>query len=280
MNNLHNFTRGAAMNRAVASLTLDAMRRSAPSIFATQAHASRSERYAYIPTVNIITAMEREGFMPVQASQSNCRTPGQADFTKHMIRFAHRSATDIRVGDACPQVVMINAHNGSSSYKLHAGVFRFVCSNGLIVCDENIDCLTVQHTGDVVDRVIEGSFEVIKNAKAAVARIEDWSAINLAPAEATAFANAALMLRYDDPQKPAPIQAEQVLRARRHEDVATNLWTTFNRVQENLVKGGQRYRAPNGRRNSVREVAGIDQNTALNRSLWRLADEMRAIKAA
>jgi hypothetical protein len=283
--NLHNFTRGAALNDYVARqylapLSDDQIRATAPSVFAERPHESRSARYAYIPTFRVLEALRREGFVPVKAQQSVARIEGRKTFTKHMLTFAHTSAKAARVGDSIPQISLVNSHDGTSAYRLFAGLHRFVCSNGLMVCDGEFDSISVAHTGDVRGRVIEGSFEVIDQAAKAGERALEWQGIQLAQPEQEAFARAALALRFEDREDgKAPIVEADALRARRYDDQGNDLWTVFNRVQENVVRGGQRYRQ-NGRRMSTREVKGIDQANGLNRALWRLADEMRAIKAA
>lgn len=289
MMNLHNFTRGAALNpstiqRYLTAMTDDNMRKLAPSVFATRPHESRSERYAYIPTSHVLAGMRDAGFVPVSVQQCRSRTPDKRDFTKHIIKFSRHDVANVRVGDSIPQVCLINSHDGSSAYKLYVGLFRFVCSNGLMVCDGSFDSVTIQHTGDVRDSVIEGSYRVINAAKDVGDRVEDWRGITLDHGEQTAFARAALQLRYDGDDKPAPIAAETLLAPKRHEDRGPDLWSTFNRIQENVVKGGQKYTLPpargqrRNRRMHVRPVEGIDQNTTLNRALWRLADEMKRIK--
>ena len=92
------------------------------------------------------------------------------------------------------------------------------------------------------------------------------------------FARAALALKYDDPDKPAPITESQILMPRRFDDRRPDLWSVFNRTQENLTCG-LRGRSANGRRQQTRPVQGIDQNIRLNRALWLLADGMRQLKA-
>lgn len=87
-----------------------------------------------------------------------------------------------------------------------------------------------------------------------------------------------LALRYDVTEAPAPITEDQLLRARRTEDNRPDLWTTFQRVQENVIKGGVRGRSATGRRMSTRGVTGIDQDLRLNRAMWVLAEEMRKLK--
>ena len=103
--------------------------------------------------------------------------------------------------------------------------------------------------------------------------------IALDTGESEVFARAALSLKYDDPDKPAPITETQILMPRRVDDRRPDLWSVFNRTQENLIKGGLSGRTANGRRQSTRPVQGIDTNLRLNRALWLLADGMRQLKA-
>ena len=195
------------------------------------------------------------------------------EHTKHMVRLRHVTSIN---GDEVPEIVLLNSHDGSSSYQLLAGVFRFVCSNGLIAGDIFSD-VRVRHHGDVVNDVIEGSFKVLENTNAIVDRIDTYKAITLAPQEAEVFANAALHLRWEDGK--APVTADGLLTATRYEDVKPDLWTTFNRVQENMIKGGVHGRTARGRRMTTRGVAGVNENVKLNRALWTLADGFAKLKA-
>ena len=279
--NMHNFTRGTSINKPLVALSNDELMRRAPSAFAEHAHESRSSRYAYIPTFKVIDALRDEGFQPVQAMQSRSRC-GRQDFTKHMLKFARLSgARDIRVGDSVPLVALVNSHDGTSAYNLIAGLHRLVCSNGLMVAESCAESIKVQHTGDIVSRVIEGSFTVIDGAARAAEVSQTWGAIELQPKEAMAFAAAAAALRWDIAEGEAPpIGIDRLLAAHRQDDVKPDLWTTFNRVQENMIRGGQRGRAANGRRFTVRPVEAIDGNVKLNRALWSLAEKMAELKAA
>ena len=72
--------------------------------------------------------------------------------------------------------------------------------------------------------------------------------------------------------------AEQLIEARRPEDLGNSLWTTFQRVQENAMRGGRAGRTAQGRRTQTRPVGSIDRTVSLNRALWVLAEEMRKLK--
>jgi len=269
--------------RQSTALTLDAVRAIAPSAFATTAHESRSDRYTYIPTSTVIEAMMREGFQPFKAAQGNSRIEGKREYTKHMIRFRHQSAIEVKVGDSVPEVVLINSHDGTSAYKLIAGIFRLVCSNGLVVAESTTGSLNIAHKGDVVANVIEGSFQIVDESRKALGVTENWSRLQLTSGEQQAFAEAAHVVRFADSEGKVetPITAAQLLRPRRSEDTNSDLWRTFNRVQENVVRGGiHGYDSTARRRVSTREVKGIDQDVKLNRALWTLAERMAELKSA
>ena len=158
-----------------------------------------------------------------------------------------------------------------------AGMFRFVCSNGL-VCGYTVADVRVPHKGDVAGHVTEGVYQVLGGFEQVKESRYLMCGITLDDGEAEVFARAALALKYDDPDKPAPITESQILMPCRFDDRRPDLWSVFNRTQENLTKGGLHGCAANGRRQSTRPVQGIDQNIRLNRALWLLADGMRTLK--
>lgn len=271
---------GIIQARGGEPLELEQIRAAVPSIFAAEAHESRSQRYAYIPTADVLGGLMKEGFRPFFAQQSRTRVEGKQDFTKHMIRLRHASRTNDR--DEAHEIILINAHDGTSSYQMINGVFRFVCSNGLFTGD-TFGETKVQHTGDAVSKVIDGAYTVLQDAPRVMANVQEMRALPLSTEEQAAFSKAAHALRYDDPEK-APVAPERLLTVRRRDDTGGDLWSTFNRVQENTIRGGLRgwTRTDRGevRRASVREVKGIDQGKALNRALWTLAEEMGRLKGA
>jgi hypothetical protein len=205
-----------------------------------------------------------------------------------MIRFRHAdSSAALQVGDVIPEVVLINSHDGTSAYKLIAGMFRLACSNGLMVSEGEIESVTVMHKGNILDNVIEGSYRLVKDSEQAMTTVQEWGQLQLSAGEQGALAEAAHTLRFADAEGKVttPITAAQLLRPRRNEDTGNDLWKTFNRVQENVIKGGLHgvQRDPSGRRLravSTRQVKGIDQDVKLNRAMWQLAERMAELKAA
>jgi hypothetical protein len=256
-------------------LSDDQIRAVAPSIFADTPHESRSERYSYIRTATVLTELRKEGFQPFMVCQTRVRHEDRRDYTKHMLRLRHASQIN---GDEANEIILINSHDGTSSYQMLAGMFRFVCQNGL-VCGDTFADVRVHHKGNVIDQVIEGAYEVLHGFEQVQDSCDGMRAIALDDGEAEVFARSALVLKYDEPGKALPITESQILRPRRFDDAHADLWSTFNRVQENLVKGGLTGSSANGRRQRTRPVQGIDQNVRLNRALWLLAEGLRKLKA-
>lgn len=279
-------TRFSSTTRVLRSempLTEDQMRQAAPSIFAAGKHESRSERYTYIPTIDVLRGLRKEGFEAFMVAQGQSRKEGKAEFTKHMIRMRH--AGQVQTRPEANEIILINSHDGASAYQMMAGAFRFICSNGLVVGEVAHD-IRLPHKGDVRGEVIEGAFRVLEDFERVEESKEAMKTLQLAPPEETAFATAALALRFGEQTVEeygghiaAPVTAEQLLQARRPEDLDHSVWTVFQRLQENLTKGGLSGRSANGRRIQTRPIGSIDRSVSLNRALWILAEEMRRIKA-
>lgn len=270
-------SRGAIL-RSKTPLTDDQIREAAPSIFASQAHDSRSKRYSYIPTSEVLAGLRKEGFQPFMVQQGGSRDEEKANFTKHLIRLRHESSMFAQVGDHLREIVLVNSHDGTSSYQLMAGLFRLVCSNGMVVGNGTIDEVRLKHTGDVIPNVIDGCIQILGKLPEVSEQVQAWDSMALTIGEQQAFANAALALRYEE---DAPIAGEKLLGNRRYDDAKPSLWNTLNTVQENMIRGGVRYlqQSENGiSRRKTREVRGIEQNVKLNRALWTLAEEMKKLK--
>lgn len=254
----------------------ETLQRIAPSIFATEPWTERSDRYKFIPTVSVLDAMRDSGYFPVYAGQSRTRIEGKKEFTKHTLRLRHRSLETAIDGEIVPEIVLINSHDGSKAYNLMLGFFRTVCCNGLITGDM-LDNIRVPHRGqrDLCQDVIDVSARIIEEVPGKVETIHSWKSIELHPEEQTAFATASKALL--DTAVDVPV--DRLLRPRRNADNKPDLWTTFNRVQENIIKGGQYGRNSQGYITRSREIKAIDKNTSLNKALWNLADEMAKIKS-
>ena len=256
-------------------LTNDELASVVPSVFSEEKHGSRSDRYTYIPTIQLLDSLRKEGFQPFFACQTRVRDEARKGHTKHMLRLRRENQI---TGSEVPEIILLNSHDGSSSYQMLPGIFRFVCSNGM-VCGEDFGEVRVPHKGDVTGQVIEGAYEVLGIFDKVDEHMNIMKDIPLNRDEQDLFAQAALMYRYGEDDKKIPVTPASVLMPRRTEDRQNDLWVTFQRVQENMIKGGLTGRSEKGKRTTTRAVNGIDGDVKLNRALWMIAEQFKKMKA-
>ncbi|EDX6466419.1 DUF945 domain-containing protein, partial [Salmonella enterica subsp. diarizonae serovar 60:r:e,n,x,z15] len=242
-----------------------------PSVFGEDKHTSRSEKYSYIPTITLLENLRREGFEPFFACQSRVRDPGKREHTKHLLRL--RRAGQI-TGQQVPEIIILNSHDGSSSYQLLPGYFRQVCTNSL-VCGQSFGEIRVPHRGDIAEKVIEGAYDVLGVFDRVEEKREAMQSLLLPPPAQQALAKAALTYRFGEEHQP--VTTAQVLTPRRREDYGQDLWTVWNTLQENLLKGGLPGRTAQGKRTHTRAINGIDGDVRLNRALWVMAEQMQQV---
>lgn len=254
----------------------------APSAFAGQAYERQSDRYAFVPTSAVISGMRNAGFAVVKALQSRSNISGKSMFTKHLISFQPLNLTaQNQIGDVTVRVNLTNSHDGTSCYVLDMGAFRFACLNGLWVSEGFVDSFKIRHTGNIIEQVIAASTRIIEQAPKVVEAISEWKTIQLSPAEQNILAEAAHSLRFpvdETGNSNTDIKPVDLLTPRRSADSGNDLWTSYNRVQENVVAGGIRTRSASGRRMRTREVKGISETSSLNKALWAMAAKMADLK--
>lgn len=256
-------------------LSNEYLQRIAPSIFSREPADSLSEKYRFVPTIDVLDALRGEGFFPVAVAASRCKTDDGKDYVKHTLRLRREADLNTklaRVGQVLPELALTNSHNGTSGFLLDPALHRLVCSNGLI-CAEHQGTLRFRHTGkdDLIGRVLEGAYEIVEDFPRIADKVEEWSNINLDEHQRLAFAKAALPLRFDD---ETTVRPEQLLTPHRYADRKPDVFSTMNVVQENLVKGGIYTGRKNGRRQTTRKVTSVDRDLKLNRALWTLANEL------
>jgi hypothetical protein len=261
-------------------LSNDQLMRVAPSIFATQAWEKMSNRYAFIPTIQVVEELRKHGVMPFEAMQARAVTAGRREFVKHMVRFRDMRAGALRInalGGVTPELVLFNSHDGACIYKLVSGLIRDVCFNMSVLSDGNFASVAVRHSGRV-SNIIDASFSVVEQFPKAIEAVERFASLRVTAPQQQAYAEAALMLKYEEGQ--APVTPADMIAVARQEDADPTLWNTFNRVQEKLINGGVSGRnRTSGRRQRTRATTGITENTKLNQALWALTEKMGALLA-
>lgn len=244
-----------------------------------EASPKMSERYVHIDSSKVIELMAREGFRVAKIDTPNSRKNSSLDplFCRHQIDFRREdwdaSPRGDRRGGYVPRMIYNNSHDGTTAASWMLGVYAFVCSNGIVV-GSTYARERVRHSGESAQTMLGRMEGLAKNVAPMFDQIESWQAKQLTKPQATEFARLASVLRWEDPNRFAP---EDVLKVRRAEDDAGDLWTVFNRVQENTVRGGLIGLSPTGRAATSRPLSEINSANKFNADLWRLAEEFATL---
>jgi len=241
-----------------------------PAIFATEPWDGCSDKYRFISTTEVLDALLKEGFHVYMVGQSTPRAQDKHDYAKHMLRL-RRGTDQTMINGVADEIVLVNSMDKSSSAIMFAGVFRCVCMNGQIVGNISQE-VRIPHRGNKIGDYIEGAYTIVDQFGEITKHREGMQQLQLTYNQAEEFAAQASEIRWPKEDQET-IQSSYLLSPRRREDVAHDLWTVFNVVQENLIRGGSRGYTVKGNYKTIRKVTGIDQLTNINRKLWDLADQ-------
>lgn len=266
-----NFTNGKPQ-----ILNKDQMARIAPAIFAQHAAPTTSARYAFVPTEQIVDDLAKFDFHPVKVLMKKSRKEENKGFGTHVIRFRHADMRETLVGDSFFELVLKTAHDSTSQVEFMSGLYRLMCSNGLCTPAGEFGSFKVRHTGYAAQNVRQGLDGILGSLPALKSAQTEMANTILAPEERVALAQSAAALRWGD---ESPLrEASQLLTRRRAADNSSDLWSTFNVIQENLVRGGLLARGSSGMPYRTREMKNVGESVRLNRELWKLAETMGKIK--
>jgi hypothetical protein len=233
-----------------------------------------SQRYAYVPTARIVEGLREHDWVPVAVEEQRIRNETRRGFQKHLIRF--RRADQMETLDEWNvEMVLLNSHDAGCAYQVHAGIYRRLCSNGLVLSQDSFEAIRFRHAGLLAEEVVQASFRLLDFVPKVGELVQRFRARALDVRESLALAGHALVLRYAS-LAAAPVDPETLLKARRPEDEGTDLWRTVNRLQENLERGGVSdfHRDRRGKLRSVRALRGIDSKVSLNKGLWGVAERL------
>lgn len=236
------------------------------TLLPTHAAPDMSARYVNIDSNQVIEQMRDNGFQVASIRRNNVRTEAGV-YARHMIDF--RRQDDMKLDpEVSPRILFINSHDGSTRARLVAGLIRWICSNGMVAGQVMSDH-RVTHIGLEATKILEHVQTLSKDSLKVFDQIERLRKTVMSKSEILQFAGQAAILRFGE--KTAPNFDPILISApRRNEDVKNDLWTVFNRIQENAMKGGLPATLNNARQTS-RPITNIDRDLKLNSDLWDLA---------
>ena len=260
------------MKTVFETLTLDQIKELAPSTFQTQQKAGLSEHYVHIPTDRVINDMMSLGWLPCDAKEIKARKSTTVGYQRHMIKFFNPNI-EIEGNDGdmvYPQIVLTNSHDGLSSFKFQIGLFRLVCSNGLVIADQSYGDFKLRHMGYTFAELQIKINEAVDSFPALVEKMDQFSQTELSEEQMVDFAHKAIKLRFNNEKSNTFVDIEGLLNVDRKEDEGNDLWSVYNRVQEKIIGGGFRYGNKNRK---ARTIKNFNQDLKINEALWELASE-------
>jgi hypothetical protein len=255
-------------------LTKDAIREMAPAVFTAKADSrSTSKHYVHIPTEKVIDDMSTLGWGVVDAKQVKARK--NQGYQKHMVVFGNDNlVVNGKDGDTVmPRILMTNSHDGKNSFQFQAGLYRLVCSNGLVIADAEFASMKIRHMGYDLSELSTIISEIVEKLPLTVECMNKLKAKQLSEEEKVAFAKEALQTRVSEKQLSTYTTENimELLEPTRKEDEGDDMWSVFNIVQEKIVHGMFDMYGVNGKVRKARKIQNFRQDTKVNQELYNLA---------
>jgi hypothetical protein len=256
-------------------------------MFATHPHQETSSKYSFIPTTRLLDTLEQQGWLPVGARQQRVNGDGNRQgYQKHLIQMQHTdlgTVADLQKGDFIPELLITNSHDGLSSFQLTVGIYRIVCTNGLVVSESTLGSINIRHIGYTDDQVRDASEAIINKVPMVFNRIDAFRNIQLTSEERFQYALDAARAKWMVDKDSLPFPSDRLLRTFRRADDTPTLWNVYNTVQENILKGGIRYSTTSidpetgkevVKNITTRSVVGIKEDLRINKILWENAERI------
>ena len=239
------------------------------------ANLGLSNHYSFVPTMNVVRDLQTMGWDCVDAKQVKARKKSTNGYQKHMLTFEHPKYK-VEGVEEYPQLLLTNSHDGGNAFQLSAGIFRLVCSNGLVIKTEDYGTQRLIHKGysfEAVQEMVEGFIATIDET---MTRITAMKRTQLDKDQMTEFAKQAALLRftsksYNEENIDKVVYIDELLEATRKEDDGNAVWEVFNRVQERLVGGNYHYKGTKDKLRKARPIKNFKQNFEVNKKLSELA---------
>ena len=212
------------------AITLDALRHTAPAVFAHEASPKTKQTYRFIPTSEVVNALLDAGFEISAAAQTKGRAGSNPSYAKHMLRFRLARASVV-LDEFLPECVIVNSHGGDAAYTLLAGIYRPVCTNGMLASVGDFGIVRVPHRKSIITDVVAGALEIASQFGRISASVAAMVSRVLTPDEQSQFARRAIEIRWAKAAVRPLIDPQKLLMVRRSADDHPTLWHVFNRCQ-------------------------------------------------
>jgi hypothetical protein len=242
--------------------TLEQIKQIAPSVFTTDKAPHLSDKYVQTPTSRVVEDLINLGWQVTKVQEVKSRK--YKGFQKHIVVF--RNPNIMIKGkdgdDAFPQILLTNSHDGRAAFNFRVGIFRLICSNGLVVADAEFSNVSIRHINYTFESLQTKVNELISKLPNLVRKINLFKSTQLNELQIQEFASKAIQLRTKQ-----RVNIMDIIVADRPQDAGNDLWVVFNRVQEKILGGS--YKAGNRK---ARSVKNFQKDIQINEQLFQLAE--------
>lgn len=220
-----------------------------------------SDKYVQANTSTVIDDMAKLGWYPVEAKQKKARKNSSGIQSFHMIAFQNPEVKIMQGEDveAYPRIILTNSHDGMASFRFRVGLYRCICSNGLVICDENFADLTIRHINYTFDDLRHLVVKTMSDLPAYIEIMNKMKQTTLDKSQKYDFALRMLKLRKNVPDNEKLNVSERtltdILTPIRKEDEGDSLWNVFNVLQEKMIKGG--FMVESGKEDKLRKMRPV-----------------------
>lgn len=174
-----------------------------------------------------------------------------------------------------PRIILMNSYDGFNAFTFRVGLFRCVCSNGLVVCTESFVDVKIRHINYTEEKLREVVASSIKAVDNQIGTFNAMRTVTLTPEQKTELAINALRFRKGLPDD-APMVADEegitdLLEPTRDEDKEDTLWAVFNILQEKITKGGATVGINGKKARKMRGIVSFSKDIAINQRLYQAA---------
>jgi hypothetical protein len=256
-------------------LTNNELKAQAPALFTEEPHFEASDKYHFVSTIDVIDEIKALNWYPVTVSEASVRDEDKEGYQRHLVRFRHFDDL-LNPKENAVELLLFNSHDRTTAFSISAGIFRFVCANGLVVADSIFEAYKIKHIGDRENDIHRAIDKITSFKPQLEQKIETFEAIELSQPEKVSFARSSASLRFE---KHLQVDYNDLLTPHRDEDTKDNLYTVMNVIQENLLRGNvSGVNRDTGRRFTSREIKSIGKDVEVNQGLWDIAERIALIK--
>jgi len=254
----------------------------------TPTNPNVSDKYVQANTETVINDLRKLGWLPVEAKQCRAKRNSSGIRSFHMLCFQNpdvkitkKDSDGNETVDCYPRIILTNGHDGFNSFKFMVGLFRLVCSNGLVVSTNEMANFSIRHINydfETLREIVKKTIDEVPNI---VCKMNDMRNIIITNEDKIKLAREVVRIRKNIPENiEVGVDDDtllDILSPVRNEDNGNDLWTVFNICQEKLIKGGFSSINKQNKQRKQRSITSIRKDIDYNQKLWNKAMELMPV---